>query len=168
MFCRRQGDPLPMIAVPSDRERIVWLLIGEAQAQIAAASDDRNSHDVRALGLLGADVATIIGLTAARTALPPLWWIAVVALALCVPCFLLTIGRGSFWVGPDVGEIYAGSSRSGAAEVAVDLLADLQACLARQHRALGPKRRWFGIGLLLFVVGSLFAATFLLRVALIR
>jgi len=168
MFCRRQGDPLPMIAVPSDRERIVWLLIGEAQAQIAAASGDSDSHDVKALGLLGADVAAIIGLTAARPALPALWWVAVVALALCVPCLLYTIGERDFVLGPDLPKVYAQTIEGPALDAAVDLLGDLQGCLASSRRGLAPKRRAFAIGLLLFVAGSLFSATFLLNEVLIR
>jgi len=168
MFCRRLSTQLPALPLPSDRERILWLLIVEARAQIAASSGASDSHDVKALGLLGADAAAIIGLAAARSALPSLWWVAEVALAVAVPFFLYTIREGDLVLGPDVGKLFTEIGRTPAADAAVRLLGDLQGCLARNRRMLVPKQRSLALGLGLFIAGSLFSATFLLRMALVR
>jgi hypothetical protein len=154
--------------MPGDAERIVWLLVAEAQAERAllAAADDM--HDIKALGLLGLDGAVIAGLTAARSELPSLWWVAVIALAGCVPCFLLTIRGWPAFLGPDLTQFHADSTDRSALEAGAQLFADLQASMQRNRAALAPKSRAFTIGMQLFVLGLLFSATFLARMALVR
>lgn len=151
----------------TDQEHIVWLLISEARAEIALLSANSDSHDVKALGLLGVDGAIIAGLTATRANLPSLWWVAVIALALCVPLFLLTIANRFFYVGPRLSTFYAENIDRPALEAGVQLLADLEAYFDHNHRALAPKGRALTLGLILFVLGALFSTAFLLRMSLV-
>jgi hypothetical protein len=166
---RTQPEPtLPMAAAPpGDAERILWLLVGEAQAERAllAASDDMD--DIKALGLLGLDGAVIAGLTAARSQLPSLWWVAVIALAVCVPFFLITIRGWPVLFGPDLAQFYAQTANSSALDAGAQLFADLQVHMRRNREALAPKARAFAIGMQLFILGALFSAIFLARMALV-
>src|SRR5258708_3812214 len=129
----------PADTSPSDQERIVWLLINAAQAEIGLVYQNGDSHDVKALGLLGLDGAIIAALTAARAGLPTLWWVAVVALSACVPFFLFTIANQRFYFGPDLGSFYTANIERPALEAGVQLLADLHRHFHRNPKCLLPK-----------------------------
>jgi hypothetical protein len=168
MRWRRQREQVRSTATPGEQERIVWLLISEARAEIDLLSENSDSHDVKALGLLGLDGAIILGLTAGRAALPPLWWVAVASLAACTPFFLFTISELAFYFGPNIGAFYEANIGRPALDAGVQLLADLQGYLEQNRAALGPKARSFALGMWLFVFSALFSTAFLLRMALVH
>jgi hypothetical protein len=152
----------------TDQERIVWRLVAEAQAQRALIAGEIDMHDVKALGLLGLDGAVVAGLTASRADLPALWWVAIIALAACVPFFLFTILSSRFFVGPGLAELYARHIHGAALQAGVHLLTELDHDMSRTREGAAVKGRTFSVGLCLFVLGSLFAAAFLARMALVR
>jgi hypothetical protein len=161
--------PPPAIVGASDEERVVWLLIGEAQAQIARASARSDRDENNALGILGVDAAAIAALTATREALPPLWWVAVVALAACVPFLLATISpRRLLYLGPDLAAVHAAKVSRRALGAGLQLLTDLLECLDKNQRIWLPKATTFMLGLSFFVAGALFATAFLLRMTLVH
>lgn len=163
----RSEDAPPPTDGAGDDERFVWHLVEEAQSQRALAAADSDMHDVKALGMLAVDGAVILGLTAARSNLPRLWWVAVIVLGLCVPFFLLTIAKGRFQLGPIVADFYATQRRAGSLQAGLRLLTCLTGDMAANRRALALKGALFTLGLVCFVVGVLFAATFLARTSLI-
>jgi hypothetical protein len=167
---RTQPDAtLPLAAArPGDAERIVWLLVSEAQAQRALLAANSDMHDVKALGLLGLDGALIGALTAARGQLPSLWWVAVIALSLCVPCFLFTILTRTVIVGADLPGFYAANIDRPAATAGLQLLADLNEYTDSDRRASVPRYRSLSLGTMLFMAGALFTAAFLARMSLVR
>ena len=167
MRFRRREELPPVAEGASDEERFVWHLVGEAQAQRALAAGDGDMHVVKALGMLALDGATILGLTAAKSSLPRLWWVAVIALALCVPFFLFTIADGRFRLGPALAGFYAAQRRAGSLQAGVQLLSRLSGDMAVNRRAMALRSAAFTIGLVCFVAGILFTATFLARTSLI-
>ena len=167
---RTQPEPtLPMAAAPpGDAERILWLLVGEAQAERALLAAHSDMHEVKALGLLGLDGALIGALTATRDQLPSLWWVAVIALALCVPFFLFTILSRKFTFGLELSRFYAANIDRPAAVAGLHLLADLNTFMARDRMAIRPRYRALSVGTMLFMAGALFTAAFLARMSLVR
>lgn len=152
----------------TDAERIVAMLIGEVQAQRALEAAVSQLHDVKALAMLGLDGAGIAGLAAARPQLPPLWWVAVIALAASVPFFLLTIVDRSAYVGVDVADAYSEYVDRSAREAGLRFLSELRGQVAQGKHGRIVKARALSAGLALFVLGSLFSATFLARISLVR
>jgi len=129
-------------------------------------SRENDSHDVKAVGLLGLDSGAIAGLALGRGGLPALWWMAMVALAACLPLFLFTLRARPFYSGPDLPIFYEEVEGAPALRAGAMLLADLEGYLDHNRRTLRPKARAFSLGLLLFIVGAVFAAGFLLYVSL--
>ena len=167
MRIRRDADRPPAVAGASDEERFVWRLVEEAQAQRALAAAEGDIQDVKALGMLGLDGAVIIGLAAARSSLPRLWWVAVIALTACVPFFLLTIVDRRFRFGPALEEFYVKQRRLGPQRAGLQMLTELTEGMSDNRRLMAVKSVVFTIGLGCFVAGILFAATFLARTSLI-
>ncbi|MFZ0129404.1 MAG: hypothetical protein WB808_04050 [Candidatus Dormiibacterota bacterium] len=100
----------------TDAEEIVSILIDEARAQIALQSSNADSHDTKALALLGADIAAglaVISLHAVQTAsVPPsifdrYWWVPVVGAAFSAIAFSFTLWNRDFRIGPAPDTFYA-------------------------------------------------------------
>ncbi len=105
----------------TDAEQIVTMLIDEARGQIALQSSNADSHDTKALALLGADIAaglailifTPFKLHAVQTSgVPPgifdrLWWIPLVGAALSAIAFAFTLWNRDFRIGPAPDTFYA-------------------------------------------------------------
>jgi len=158
----------PTRPAPADQERIVWRLVAEAQAQRALIAGVLQMHDVKALGLLGLDGAVVAGLTAARSGLPALWWVAIIAMAVCVPFFLVTIFGDRFFLGPSLSEFYAQHIDGAALQAGVRLLAELNEDISQTCKGAVVKEVSLTLGLYLFVLGALFSAAFLARMAVVR
>jgi len=166
-FRRPADEPPSAVAGATDEERFVWHLVGEAQAQRALVAADSDMHDVKALGMLAVDGAVILGLTAARSSLPPLWWVAVIAVGVPVPFFLFTIADRRFHLGPRLADFYAKPRRAESLQAGVQLLAHLIDDMAANRRVMAVKTTAFTVGLVCFIAGILFAATFLARTSLV-
>jgi hypothetical protein len=168
MTRRARATPPSIPPGPTDQERIVWRLVAEAQAQRALIVGNSDMNDVKALGLLGLDGAVVAGLTASRAGLPALWWVAIIALAVCVPFFLFTILRSRFFLGPRLAALYAQYIDGGALQAGVRLLTELDKDMSRTREGEAAKELALTVGLYLFVLGALFTAAFLARMAVVR
>jgi hypothetical protein len=155
-------------SAPPDQERIVWRLVAEAQAQRALLAGDSDMRDVKALALLGLDGAVIAGLTASRPTLPSLWWVAIIALAVCVPFLLFTILSRPAYLGPNLSAFYEHNIDGGSLHAGTGLLSELDRDLGRTRQAMIPKALAYSVGLSLFIAGALFTAAFLARMAVVR
>jgi hypothetical protein len=165
---RRRRTPSTSAAAQNDAERVVSMLIDEVRAQRAMEAAASQLHDVKALALLGLDGAAIAGLAAARPQLPSLWWVAVIALGGCMPLFLVTIVSRPGSLGPDVPALYRQLVDRSALEAGMLFLAELRDNMAEGRAGGLFKAHALSAGLALFILGSLFAATFLARTSLVR
>lgn len=100
----------------TDAEEIGTILIDEARGQIALQSSNADSHDSKALALLGADIAAglaIVSLHAVQTSgVPPgifdrFWWIPIVGAVLSALAFSFTLWNRDFRIGPAPDTFYA-------------------------------------------------------------
>jgi hypothetical protein len=94
--------------------------------------------------------------------------VAIIALAVCVPFFLLTIVGARYVVGPAIAELYAQHIDGAALQAGVLLLTELNNDMLRTRRGTVVNQLAFTLGLYLFVLGALFSAAFLARMAVVR
>jgi|SRR5450631_898546 hypothetical protein len=139
----------------NDAEEIVSMLIDEARGQIALQFSNADSHDTKALALLGADLAAgiaIISLHAVQSASTPLtifdryWWIPVVGTAASALAFCFTLWNRAFKAGPAPDDFYANHISQTSRDAKYALLTDLSIAIRGNGERLGPKAAGWMVG----------------------
>jgi hypothetical protein len=145
----------------SDQEVIVSMLIDEARGQIGAGLANADSHDNKALALLGVDVAAIIGIitlhttevtTAARSPLDRWWGLLLIGSAMSAAAFLATVSNRAFWAGPAVDRFYAKHIHEPGLIAQFALLTDLNIAITHNADALTWKRGTWYVGFVLMTL----------------
>jgi hypothetical protein len=139
----------------TDADEIVSTLIDEARAQIALQSSNADSHDTKALALLGADIAAglaIISLHAVQTATAPpgifdrYWWIPVVGATFSAIAFSFTLWNRDFRAGPAPDTFYANHIFQTSFDAKYALLTDLSIAMTWNEARLTSKGAGWIVG----------------------
>ncbi len=131
-----------MAAEQPDPE-VLKIIVDAAQDQIDRQLKSSDSHDVKSIGLLAANLASV----AAAIALSPHWtsfWIAaIVAVAISSGSLIIAIRGVTYNVDPDIVEFYDEYSRSNITEAGKQLIAKLIEAIGDNKKELHKKRTWF-------------------------
>lgn len=129
-------------------------LILLAQGELATQLSDADSHDAKALGILGAELA-LIALGFAARPMWTLWFIpAIVLVAASVVLLVLDLWPRAYNIGPDIADLYSRAASEPSAREANQLvLAQVVAAFNDNLPAARLKSRFLSWGLRTGVVG---------------
>lgn len=138
--------------------RVTTLLIGQAQAEIAAQQQASSSKDSQSLAFMAANLASIAVPAALRSSLGSLWWFPSVALGVSAGCFARSVTLTDIQVGPELRAVLRAVEGAGVLDAHLRMLSELLAAIDRN--AANPMGdRWsrgglfaIGIGVLLLLV----------------
>ena len=132
----------------TDAESIVTMLVDEARGQIGLQFSNADSHDTKALALLGADLAAgiaVLSIRAAQSAsttpgvFGSYWWVLVIGAAISGIGFSFTLWNRTFRGGPAPDDFYANHISETSIIAKYALLTDLNIALRENGDRLGPK-----------------------------
>ena len=111
-----------------------------------------DAQDLKALGVLAANIGTIALLATVHGNLP-LWWFPVVVLAIGVVFLLSVVWPVELYDGPDWGKWYAQSGALDLDAARRQMLADLLSTMTVNASRIRYKGRYFKTGFVLTFVG---------------
>jgi hypothetical protein len=135
-------------------DRVVELVLNQTQARLEQTFNDFDAIDAKALGVLGADAATLGVIVAAHTSLNHLWWLPSGALALAAALLLLSVRPQEYDQGPDTRQSFERFGGLDYVAAGLQMLGELLAAVERNERVVIPRKtRLFTRGFVVFVVG---------------
>ena len=153
----------PEDEVSLEQERVTATLITVAQAQVAAALSNADTHDTKALALLAVDVGGVALLVTTRSSLDRFWWVAMIPALVSAAGFVWTLLPREFFIGPDVEAFYREFIGSPPLDANVAVLASLNQALKHVRDATDQKRAGWIVGALV-MAGALPVCTAYLAV----
>lgn len=153
----------------TDPEPIVDMLIDEARGQIALQFSNADSHDTKALALLGADLAAgiaVLSIHAVQSSSTPpgvfdrWWWVLVAGAAASALGFAFTLWNRSFRAGPAPDDFYANHINETSLVAKYALLSDLNIALKDNGERLAPKSAGWVLGAFVMAGTAVVWATF--------
>jgi hypothetical protein len=123
-------------AAGDDEEIVVHMLVARAQSRLDAQLHGRQWLDLKALGLLGADVAVAGMLAAVHDALNRFWWLDATGLALAGLLLLIAVWPRTLDAGPSLRAFYETFGGGAPVDVARQMLAELLETLETNDRVI--------------------------------
>jgi hypothetical protein len=103
----------------------VQMLVAHAQARLDSQLRVEQGRDIRALGLLGADVAALGVLIAVHGAVNRFWWMVASGLGVAGSLLLVTVWPRKLDLGPSVRSFYEAFGSGATLDLARQMLAEL-------------------------------------------
>ncbi len=151
-------------AVSREQEKITSVLIAQAQAQVAATLANADSHDTKALGLLGADIAGVAVLLSNHGSLNRFWWVSLIPAVLSAAGFAWTLLPRSFSTGPAIDDLYRETIGGPALDANVAVLDALTQAIDDNRRVSDRKRLGWALGAVVMAASTVMCAVYLLVV----
>ncbi len=161
---RPSATVLATDAVSREQEKITAVLIGQAQAQVAATLANADSHDTKALGLLGADIAGVALLLSNHGALNRFWWVSLFPAFLSAAGFAWTLMPRSFATGPAIDDLYRDTIAGPALDANVAVLDALTQAIEDNRRVSDRKRVGWALGAVVMATATVLCTAYLLVV----
>jgi hypothetical protein len=150
--------------VSREQEKITSVLIAQAQAQVAATLANADSHDTKALGLLGADIAGVAVLLSNHKSLNRFWWASLIPAVLSAAGFAWTLLPRSFSTGPAIDDLYRETIGGPALDANVAVLDALTQAIDDNRRVSDRKRLGWALGAVVMAASTVMCAVYLLVV----
>lgn len=137
--------------IDAERIRIVAAMIEQAQARIELLSQQVDGDDIKALGLITANIATLGVLFVLQPSLNVLWWLPAFGFIVSSISLYVALLPRKFGLGPDIQEFYDEWGGGTEIEVSSKLLAVLIKTIKEDEELINGKRPWLRRGRLALI-----------------